>query len=357
MTSSTTAHKIAFQPIRKPDAGSLIGVSYLSTFVRCPRKWYWKYAHPTEQPDGSIAPTGIEPPEVDKNLLLGGEFHKAIEVYYLSGCRDGQDTGAYDIDAAIATLEESHSKNFNKYQDTDEESDSLRMAKDMLYSYHEAFGPNSPAPDFPHMRIACDTETGEPLIEKEFITPLGYGNYYMTTKIDAIIEDRGFYRAFEHKTAAASYVRQRLSSIHFDAQMSGEIFAIRKHLAEGISIAGLKVNVIVKNRAKASKYAVAERESTDRSDAQLELFADSAVDVLRQIDARVQKHNEWLKQGVPLQESLSVWFPIHGYYNGNCQAYNRPCEYSKLCQIPERANSLLANYRRRTTVEANVTEE
>ena len=186
---------------------------------------------------------------------------------------------------------------------------------------------------------------------------LGYSDYFLTSKIDLIITHRGYVKAMEHKTSVASYVMSRLSTIHHDAQFTGEIYTLAENMPKEIKLYGVMANVIQKNRSLRSKYDIAERDTTTRTQSQLDDFANTAVDTLRQIDERVGQYQDWLSKGVEEYKALSVWFPTHGMFNEQCNAYRRHCDYYALCKQPEKANKLLGIYKPRTRPEATPANE
>jgi len=226
----------------------------------------------------------------------------------------------------------------------------------MLIAYYDRFGPDSASPDFPKISVLCDSE-GVPYIEREWLTPLGYSNYFLTSKIDLIIKHAGYVKAMEHKTSVASFVQRRLGSIHHDAQFTGEIFTLNKNMPKEVKLYGVLANVITKNRSARSKYDIAERETTNRTRPQLTQFANTVIDTLRQIDDRVGNYQKWLTQGVEEHEALSVWFPAQGEFNGECEAFNRHCDYYQLCKQPDKANSMLGIYKPRTKPTADAPRE
>lgn len=349
---------LSFKPIVKPDAGSQIGISYMKEFVKCPRRWFFKYAMETEQDDGSVAPTGIELKGTAVPLISGSNFHAGMESYYRSGCRDGADTGEYKLDAAIAGFEESFNRRKRDYVSADVATEDYDMVKTMLVAYSDRYGPTSSSPDYPNIEVLCDQDTGEPMVEREFTTLLGYGNYYMTSKIDVIIAHMGFVKGFEHKTSVASYIRSRLMTSHNDAQMSGEILSITESLPPAYPFHGILVNVVGKKRSPRSKYDIAERETTTRTQSQQEDFKQSCIDVLRQIDDRVANFNEWTRvKGIPFHQALAVWFPATGYFNDECNSYNRLCDFAPICSKPAASGQMLNAFRPRTRVEKPVNVE
>ena len=341
-----------YLPIKKENAGSLIGVSYIGEYIKCPRRWFYRYYQPTTNDEGVTGNTGIEPHGTAPALITGSLFHNALAAWYESGCVDGHDTGNYILDVALDVLNADWEKRADEYYDTTTAEEDLAMIKEMLIAYTDVYGPTGTNPDYPKIKIVCDQD-GKPLIEREYATPLGYGDYFLTCKADAIIEDEGYTKVFEHKTTVASYVMSRISSIHYDAQFTGEIFTLNNNitpLSDAGGLFGVKANVIIKKRSPRSKYGIATRETTNRTADQLQDFANTCVDTLMQIDDRVKHYEEWLERGVEQTEALSVWFPVQGTFNGECEAYRRPCDFYMMCKAPTRAASMLGGYKPRTYI-------
>ena len=337
-----------FIPQKKPDAGSLIGVHYIMEFKKCPRKWFYRYYQPVvEEETGQLVHTGVEPKQTASALLTGGVFHQALEGYYRSGVRDGADTGEYSLEAALGEMDKAYANRKGSYESEDAADAERAMVQSMLIAYFERFGPNSPRPDYPVIKVLCD-EQGEPYIEREWATSLGYSNYFLTCKTDLLITHQGYVKVMEHKTSVASYVQSRISSSHHDAQFSGEIYTLKNNMPADTKLHGVMINVVQKNRSPRSKYDIAERDTTNRTATQLEDFANAAVDTLRQIDDRVGNFEDWLSKGVEPRVALSVWFPVAGMFTGECEAYRRHCDYYSLCKQPERAHLLLGMFNART---------
>ena len=168
---SETRETLQFIPIKKPDAGSLIGVHYLMSFIKCPRKWFRQYYQPLpDEETGEPVNVGIEPIETAPALLTGGIFHHALEEYYRSGIRDGEDTGEYQLDAALAGMNASWAARKDSFV-TEEAADlELGVVQAMLIAYYDRYGPKSAAPDFPEIQVLCDA-SGNPYIEREWVTP------------------------------------------------------------------------------------------------------------------------------------------------------------------------------------------
>ena len=112
------------QPIL--DGGSLIGTSYVGLFHRCLRKWFNQHKRP------HLEGTGIVAKHTSEHLIKGSTFHEGIAALYLSGCRDGEDTGEWDIDRAVDVMEVCHHKREHEYANPETATNDLKLLREML---------------------------------------------------------------------------------------------------------------------------------------------------------------------------------------------------------------------------------
>ena len=345
-------HKF-FIPDHQPNAGSLFGSSYINLASKCWKKWFNTYYRPitSSERGGEVVARGIAPIQTSAALLSGRVFHEGLAAYYVSGCRDGEDTGEYDVERAleVAQLVHLNAKKHGEYQDDSAAEEDWLLNKNMLLGYADFFGPRAPSQDYPNIRIACDGN-GQPLVEREFKMALDYGDYVYSCKYDAIVHHRGFLKAMEHKTSAAGFVGNRIKTSQFDAQITGECAILADQFPDD-PIHGVLMNVVVKKRSVNSKFDPAERESTTRTQTQLEYFRLSTVSLLAEIDHRVGEFERELEKGTPLELAAQVWFPDHGTRSGECMSYNYPCTFAAICQLPGRERATLTGFRPRSGVE------
>jgi len=132
-----------FIPQQVVDGGSQIGNSYISTFDTCPTKWFNSYLRDFELSQG------IKPRWESEHLIKGSTFHEGMEALYRSGIRDGEDTGEWDLQLALATLEIQHLRRQPDYKEMDKwETDKL-LLDSMLTNYYNVCGRGSLTQDFP----------------------------------------------------------------------------------------------------------------------------------------------------------------------------------------------------------------
>jgi hypothetical protein len=337
-----------FIPARQLHGGTPAGTSYLNGFIGCRRRHFNLFVRPFSWDDGREG-EGIAPRSTAPDLLKGSTFHEGLAAWYLSGCRDGADTGEYDVERAVAVAENHHAARLHEWEDTSEAADAIRQIVEMLRSYHDWYGPGGRRPDYPTIQVMHNGE-GEPLIEREFALDLDYGGYLFTCRVDAIVEHHGYLKIMEHKTSAASWVGRRLKTTAMDAQFTGEI-AVLEALFPNELLFGCLVNVVAKNRGANSKLDVATRDTTTRTSAQLRRFPAGCVEILKRIDQSHHQFTELVEQGVDIERAADVAYPLDGTRNGTCYAYNRSCPYMGLCQNPGDEDQILRSFRPRTEVE------
>ena len=315
--------------------GSLIGNTYLSTFWKCPRKWFNHYLRPYVTQDGTGESEGIRPRFQSEDLLKGGTFHEAMEALYKSGCRDGEDTGEWDLNLAQDVLEAEHLKRQPEYEHLHKWEEDQGLLNQMLVNYYNTCGPGGDKQDYPQIKVLHDGN-GEPLIERDFTIDLGYGGYYYTCRVDLLMEYHGRPRVMEHKTSAyGMWVNKRAASIHFDSQFTGELLVLKSLFPEE-PLDGAVVNIIIKG----GKTELVRREHTIRDDEDLRTYRYSCLDVLKQIDQRVERFRDALVKGIPMQTAVNLYFPDHGERTGACLEY-RGCEYQRLCRNKGREAKIL----------------
>jgi hypothetical protein len=339
MESLMPASPLRFIPDETAKGGSLIGNSYISTFANCWLKGFNTYIRPCE------GQRGIRARFRSEHLIKGGIFHEAIAELYLSGCRDGEDTGIWDLEQALGKLDEECLKATDEYPDSQKLEDDKLMMRNMLTNYYAKYGPGGPAQDFPIVVKVLHDEAGEPLIEREFRVDLGYKDYAFTMRADLLVEHHGRPVIMEHKTSAAGFwPQQRLNSIHTDAQFTGQCFVLAT-LFPGQILDGVLCNVVIKK----GKTEIALRDLTNRDYLDFNVFRLSVLDILQQIDHRMEGFSNDLDSGWEMEEAVTRWFPDHGQRTGACTAFGTGCEYQLLCRNKTRIKQGLETYHPRNT--------
>ena len=342
-----------FEPIHLSGGGSRIGNSYLSEFEVCPRRWFYLYGFPTGlREDGTL----LDPTQpvqhvglrIERGLALhaGSAFHAAIETWFRSGCRDGEDTGEYNLDAAIAEIDLTFSKVTDPIDtlQLERERDDMRA---LFVSYHETFGPGGSLQDWPNLKVACDPQTGEPMLEREFEIDLG-GGYIFTCKPDAFVTENGYLKVMEHKTSSVWYAKGKLLSMQYETQPTAELYTLKTLYPEDI-LDGVLVNVVMKDRGKkSSMYKIAERVSVQRNDEDLDSFRIDTILVLEDISTAVDNFDNLLFEGNNWITAMSASFPERGRRTERCYKYNRECEFYSLCRSKGNELNLVRQFRTRS---------
>lgn len=344
-----------FIPQRSATGGSLIGNSYLATYAACPYEWFNRYLRPG--PDESHV--GISPKREKPFLTVGRVFHEGIAEWYRSGCRDGADTGERSVDRALDVARRTHNSavKMELYADAEEADASWLSVETLLRSYHDRYGPTSPNPEYPEIEVVHDG-LGQPLIEREFKLDLGYGGYVFTTRPDMLMLKRGYLCTRDHKTSTARYVGERLRTIDWDPQFTGEYLAIRRLFPEE-PLNGAEANVLVKDRSMKSKFDIAERNTTTRSDRDLDAFAKESMDLLQRIDVAVEgfKQDYALYGPEDLERLAETWFPRHGTRTQRCGSYGGCPMLEPLCRNKDRIDVGLRHFRPREVEEVKESKE
>jgi hypothetical protein len=273
--------------------------------------------------------------------------------WYASGCRDGEDTGEYSLDAALAAGEAARDgEEGQEYESREIASTEWDMLEKMMVSYHDTFGPGGPHQDYPAVKVLCDEE-GEPLVERAWVCTLTDG-YIYTCRTDLIVEERGYVSVWEHKTSTQMpiFLRMRKESIPWDAQFAGEYWILKELFAPTETIHVVRVNMVFKNHQAFQKSGkptahplVAEREGTDRTDGQLEQWRWSTIHELYAIDEAVERYDRAVASGnVTPKHAATLYFPQRGMRNGKCTAY-RGCAYQALCRYAGKEEKVMGDYR------------
>lgn len=337
-----------FIPPEVEGGGTQVGNSYVKVFDLCPRLWFNSYYRPLLREDGSLIGRGITPHLTTPPLLKGRLLHETMAAWYLSGCRDGEDTGERSIDQALDTLVAHHQKAKTEYETTEEWAADRSSLEVMMRAYHDRFGPSSPYPEWPDILVAFNSR-GEPMVETPWALRLS-PEYVFTCRTDLLIHHRGYLKVMEHKTCHYRFVWQRKASLGYDAQFTGEISVLRSHFPD-TPLNGVLANILVKDRSVKSSFDVAERETTTRTDAQLLRWKDQTLSTLHRIQEAIGKFELAMEMGLPLERAADLHFPTLGTRTDTCRAYNRPCDYYELCQLPGLEERLMGKYRVRTSEE------
>jgi hypothetical protein len=230
-----------------------------------------------------------------------------------------------------------------------------QLLEPMLRAYHDRYGPRSQTPDWPEIRVAHDAN-GEPIIEREFKAQLAPG-YVYTCRVDGVVYHRGHLKVMEHKTVSPYGMRPRRATLSSDSQFTGEYWILQELFPEQ-QIAGVLVNMVIKNRSGTSKFDVAERETTTRSVGQIESWRLSSIAILKQIEEATKAYDNWPADSRADQMlRAQTLFPDNGTRTGQCFAYNSECPHLALCQLAGMEHKALASFRPRIKEETDALRE
>jgi hypothetical protein len=346
-----------FIPNATPSGGTPFGNSYVSDWM-CPMLWFNRNYRPLLNEEGQVV-RGLAPKQEPEFLTSGSMFHQMMDIYYRSGCIDGEDTGKYSLDAALAAGEEFYKENIHKYKDEEVADKEWQRFQKMMVMYCDDFGPDSPNSDYPRIKVLCDGN-GEPLIEIPWTCTLTDG-YIYTCRTDMIVQIEDFLAVMEHKTCLSTYpwADMRLNSIPWDPQFTGEYWVLTE-LFPDEPIKGVEVNLIWKreNKPKPKRDGspprfpkAANRELARRGPGQIERWRISTLNVLFAIDEAVHKFDRMMEGGnCTMAYAASMCFPDYGTRNSMCTKY-RGCAFRDLCRDPELEERHLHHYRPRSSEE------
>ncbi len=335
-----------FIPESTPSGGSLFGNSYTSSFAQCPRLFFNSYKRPM---DGAM---GIKSRFTSEHLLKGRVFHVGIAELYQTGCRDGEYHGEWSVDQAMARMELEHSWASVDYESHEKADEDWLLVQSMLLNYHDEFSKNGNQPEFLDIQVLFDG-AGLPMIEKEFRVDLGYRDYVFTCRADLLINHHGFPKIMEHKTSAPGFwATKRLNAIHTDSQFTGECFVMAA-LFPDEQISEVLCNIVIKK----GRSEIAKRETTRRDHHDLNTFRLAQIDILEQIDRRVNGFDNDMAGGhMTEEEAADIWFPDHGQRTGACENYGG-CQFQPICRNKERVEQSLKMFKPRTIAEVTASME
>jgi len=340
-----------FIPATSLEGGTPIGSSYLKAYWTCPYLFFNQYIRPAGVTEDNLDLIGIRPRFQSRALHLGSMNHSFMEHLYLSGCKDGEDTGEWDLDFAVAGLEVTANQVKSEYKEVSEWKADKLEAMILGRYYADEFGLSGPRPDWPTYQVAFDGN-GRPLIEREFELDLGYGGYYVTSKPDVLMWHDGYLMSRDHKTSVASYAARRATNIDTDPQFTMEHMIITE-LFPGERLGASEINILVKGLlAKGMRKDKKEpvrfrRNTTRRTHEQIESFKLDTIDILQQIDERVERFHDLWNTTEDLELSAGAAFPRHGMRTDACHNYNRSCDFIDFCVMPTRIEGHLKAFKPR----------
>ena len=308
---------------RDENSGTMIGWSSMSAFHACELKWALSELLP--HPKGGI---GIDS-GMSHALFVGSRIHDALRAWYHSDPTSVADhdggpiTRRYDSDAGMQALRRSCDETRDAVADDERWAEWKAESEQIWRRYAAECGPGGPDPETNYFVLAHD-ENG-PLVEREFTVPLGYGDWFMSTRVDTIGWDihnlpttthEGVIVIPEHKTSDVAMARGALLDYALSGQLSVETLAIKECL--GWQGQTLPIINLIKKRAAGEKIPLAERglkgglcrlwEPQTRTDFDLAKFKHDMVRRLKRMTLLVEEWKEHIRKGMDPLDAIYLVF-------------------------------------------------
>ena len=319
---------------------SRFGWHFLSAWSKC-ETYFWR-RHLEPHPSGGF---GIEPRGERIEFVLGRAFHTGLELWRRSWLTEGTPNLELSLEGARKVLTASWPTPEGPDADFSDKWTKGRATLDrMLPRFHATYGPDGVKPDTSYVPL-FDSE-GEPTIEYELSIDVGFEGYVYTARLDFIGEREGYLWALEYKTTAASGLSGLRQRIELDGQFTGQNWLLHDALvskvpsAAGIPIAGVTLCAIVKDRAAKSTDPDLVRDTTSRTEPQLEKFRVDVARKLDRIENSVGNYRQLLERGATPEAAGLLAFDgsPDGY---TCRGPFGKCEFFDLCANREQTGELL----------------
>ena len=308
-------------PASGTSGGTRIGVSCIKQWDRCKWQWFLSYAAP--RPDNGV---GFRRKTIGKALIVGILFHDAEQVWLESGWQDGKFDHGVALDCIQAAMDSAERQ---REAGTEEQlTDCVATALELFARYAKRCGPNGADPDWERFRIAADSE-GKPLLEREWQVDLGYNQYFITSRIDAVgwrCAD-GLLSAIEHKTMDVGNHRATIRGYHVGPQPTCEQLALST--AWPNEDVGVALNAVIKRAAAANP--VRQWVVMDRREQHLEMFR---IDTIRKLQAIDEAIEEWLELSLemPTMAAARLVFTANAPETV-CSGQGFGCDFYDICHL------------------------
>lgn len=314
------------------EGASRFGVHFLKDWQECPFRAALKYLAPAAD-DG----WGLMPRTKARPLTRGDAFHVGIEEWYASRVTPtGEDTGAADIDRAVAGLEARMARLEKDYEDPLEMAADRDAVRDLLYRYNEKYGPGGETPEWPEYQVYVD-ESG-PWIEREITVDLDWHGFVLTNRMDLLMLKQGRPLIMEHKTSSGSFIQALCNNMENGWQAKAELFALQSQKDINLNVSSVVVNVINNKppTRRGPRTIFFKRHPIYHSPMTLKKFHMDVLHTLEWIEDMLGRYNHLLEGGVDHWEAILRIFPKHGGLSQQCYSYGRHCDYWNLCQATGR---------------------
>ncbi len=324
------------------DGATQFGSHFHKEFQSCHYKHWLSQAAP--HPNGG---TGIRHKDTPSPLLIGSFLHSGMESLRRGIVRNGE----WNTDEAIVAMEAAATSRAD--EGGEHLAADLALAKNLIINYRDYYGPRGDAPEGKDVEVALDGK-GEPIIEREYRTPLPGIDAIYTCRVDMMARWQGWLRVWEVKTSTGrgGWIWKLFDRARWDLQMTGEVYTLRKQFPDE-DVAGVLVDALIKDRGANSKMEPCYREQATRTEGQLDAFERLIVQSLFTMEECHERHGSLVSGGMDPWDAAEIAFPRTGMANGKCVDFNRNCAFLPICEEPERAKrSAAISYRPRTSAEA-----
>jgi len=349
--------------------GTEIGWSSLSAFHACEKRWALGELLPHPKGGFGIGARMAHP------LFVGQRIHDAMKAWYLSDPTSMADwdgspvTRRYSAEAGMEALREGGKRDKAAVENDEDWAKWSAEAEQLWRRYSAETGASGPDPETNYFVVAHDNEG--PMVERFFAVPLGYQDYYMTTRLDTVgwaVDDLptsknpGTIVIPEHKTCDVSFRAATLADYGLSGQVSCEALAVKECL--GFLGHVYPVINLIQKRSKGEKTLLSERgrtgelcriwEPVDRSERDLLKFKIDMVRRLKRMNSLVEEYKEHVKLGVDPLDAIELVFDGHPE-RMTCAGQGFRCGMYDLCRNRQNAKALLLSTTPRFAAEADRT--
>ena len=319
--------------------GQRTSASQLKRITTCWQLHFLSDMAPHPEIEGS---TGLAAHTVSLPLLTGIGTHAGLHQYFLSGWRDGEDSGERDVMKAITYAEEIITQRRSEAPTPEDFQKALDQTQYCLTKFDEQMA----ASGLGQYKVVADGN-GEPVLEREFQVPLAEGRFVYIDKIDGVFEDsEGYHCPGEYKTASYSSANTTLASLHMQGQSFGHMACLTLAFPDA-PLGDLLFWVLVKDRGAKSKLpSIYERLVTITPES-VRWYLHMVEEILEDTVERATAWENLVREGMDAYEAGLMVYPQNGILNGQCQRYNRPCEFASYCEAVEFGPRMLKGFRPR----------
>ena len=321
--------------------GQRTSASQLDTTTRCPQEFFLSYVAPHPDVPNSA---GLRGRVVEAPLGTGTAVHAGLHAYFLSGWRDGEDSGERDVIKA-----QSHARSVleamrQNYSTPEDYQKSERETNFCLDKFDDMMVRGGLTPK----RVAPDSK-GEPVLEREFQISIGDGRFTYVNKIDGMfIDTEDYHQVGEFKTSAASYASDAYLGLGLMGQNLGHMKVMLGNWPDA-PINGILHYTLVKNRgAKSTLAPVIETDAIIPADVVDSYFDHTVVPTLETLVERTMHWSDLVNDDWDPYQAGLVHFPQEGMANKQCKRFRRLCPFAGYCEASGFGSKMLQGFQPRT---------